>query len=210
MLIRQSDSVSDENEWKQFLLTHDFGEIIAPGINRELPLVAPTHFHFDGNSTVSLHFAFDNPIWEALKEKSLAILSVYGVYTYIPTSWNANTNQNLQDGIPTSYYAAVQAVCTTEILDDAADIAHILTLQLDHFQPEGGHAPVKEDMLPYGPFLGAIRGLKLTVTEVRAKFKFGGNKSSDHRLKIAELLIHRQAHNDTEAAEFILKSVDPS
>lgn len=209
MLIRESDSVKDENEWKQFLLKHDFGEVIAPGLNRDLPLVAPTHFHFNGDNIVCLHFAFDNPIWEALKEKPVALLSVYGVYTYIPTNWNANLNQKPNEGIPTSYYAAVQAECTAEIVDDPEEIAHILTQQLAHFQPEGGHASVQAEMLPYGPSLGAIRGLKLSITKVRAKFKFGGNKSWDHRQKIAAYLKERVGVNDAEAVEFIYRSVEP-
>ncbi|TMG40397.1 MAG: FMN-binding negative transcriptional regulator, partial [Chloroflexi bacterium] len=78
MLIRKHDAALDDAEWREFLKTHDFGELIAPGAGRDLPVVVPTHFLYDGDHTVLLHLTRDNPVWEAIAERPRAILSVFG------------------------------------------------------------------------------------------------------------------------------------
>src|SRR2546428_13941269 len=108
------------------------------------------------------------------------MLSVFGAYAYSPGHWNQD-----EYGIPTSYYAAVQLACDVEPIDDDAALAKILERQLAHFQPEGKHAPVEPGDNPYGKKLSMIRRLRLTVTAVRAKFKFGGNPTAHHREVVA-------------------------
>ncbi|HLJ66014.1 MAG TPA: FMN-binding negative transcriptional regulator [Chloroflexota bacterium] len=205
MLIRPHDAAMDDREWQEFLREHDFGQIIASGRDRPTPVIVPAHFVFDGERTVSLHLARPNPIWDALDENPLAVLAVIGAYTYIPTQWNAAEGQPPDHGIPTSYYAAIQATGACEIVDDPVELAAILERQLAHFQPEGGHAPVEPAFPPYGPSLRAIRGLRLTISEVRAKFKFGGNKPATHRQLIAEKLARRARGLDLEAREHLLR-----
>ena len=106
--------------------------------------------------------------------------------------------------MPTSYYAAVQLACDIEATDDDAALAKILERQLAHFQPEGKHAPVEPGDNPYGRRLSAIRGLRLTVTDVRAKFKFGGNRTPQHREAVAQKLDERGRGLDREARGFTL------
>lgn len=84
-------------------------------------------------------------------------------------------------GGPTSYYAAVQAVGRAAIVADPAEPAALLTRQMGQMQPEGGHAPVAPGPTPFGRMLSGIRGLRLEIEEVRAKFKFGGNRTAAHR-----------------------------
>lgn len=203
MLIHKHDAALSESEWKAFLADHDFGELIAPGSGRDLPVVVPTHFIFDGDRTVLLHLARPNPVWDALAERPRALLSVFGAYTYIPGHWNQD-----EYGVPTSYHAAVQLACEVEVLDDPVAIASILERQLAHFQPEGGHAPVEPGDNPYGKRLASIRGIRLTVTDVRAKFKFGANRPVEHRRAVAEKLRERGAPLDLEARENVLRRLD--
>src|SRR3989449_11365902 len=187
MLIHKHDAALDDAEWRDFIKTHDFGELIVPGApTRDLPVVVPTHFIYDGEKTVLLHLARLNPVWEAIAERPRALLSVFGAYTYIPGHWNQD-----EYGVPTSYYAAVQLACDAEVLDDAAEIAAILERQLAHFQPEGKHAPVEPGDNRYGKLLGSIRGIRLSVTDVRAKFKFGANRTVEHREAVAAKLAER-------------------
>jgi transcriptional regulator len=138
-------------------------------------------------------------VWEAIEERPRALLSVFGAYAYIPGHWNQD-----EYGVPTSYYAAVQLACDIEPTDDAATLAKILKQQLAHFQPEGKHAPVEPGDSPYGKKLGAIRGLRLTVTDVRAKFKFGGNRTPQHREAVAQNLGERGSALDREARAYTL------
>jgi len=203
MLIHRHDAALSESEWKGFLADHDFGELIAPGSGRDLPVVVPTHFIFDGDRTVLLHLARPNPVWDALAERPRALLAVFGAYTYVPGHWNQD-----EYGVPTSYYAAVQLACDVDVLDDPAEIASILERQLAHFQPEGKHAPVEPGDNPYGKRLASIRGIRLTVTDVRAKFKFGANRPVEHRRVVAEKLGERGRPLDLEARANVLRRLE--
>ena len=203
MLIRRHDAPLSDEEWHAFLADHDFGELIVPGVGRDLPVVVPTHFIYDGDKTVLLHLAQPNPVWEALAERPRALLSVFGAYTYIPGHWNQD-----EYGVPTSYYAAVQLACDAEVLDDPAQIAAILERQLAHFQPEGRHAPVEPGDNPYGKLLGSIRGIRLSVTDVRAKFKFGANRTVEHRRVVGAKLAERGRPLDLEARANLMRRID--
>ena len=205
MLIRRHDAPLSDEEWHAFLADHDFGELIVPGVGRDLPIVVPTHFIYDGDKTVLLHLAQPNPVWEALAERPRALLSVFGAYTYIPGHWNQD-----EYGVPTSYYAAVQLACDAEIVDDPAGIAAILERQLAHFQPEGKHAPVEPGDNPYGKLLGSIRGIRLAVTDVRAKFKFGANRTVEHRRVVGAKLAERGRPLDLEARANLMRRTDPA
>ena len=201
MLIHRHDEPLTDAEWRDFLKTHDFGDFIVPGApTRDLPIVVPTHFIYDGDHTVLLHLAKPNPVWEAIAERPRALLSVFGAYAYIPGHWNQD-----EYGVPTSYYAAVQLACDVETVDDPAALAAILERQLAHFQPEGKHAPVEPGDNRYGKQLPNIRGLRLTVTDVRAKFKFGSNRTPQHRAAVAEKLGERGSSLDREARDHTLR-----
>ena len=204
MLIKKHDAAISEDEWKTFLAARDFGELIASGRGRDVPVVVPTHFIYDGDRTIRLHLAVPNPVWEALAENPLALVSVFGDYSYIPTQWSANPGTPVEYGVPTSYYAAVQAVVRTRTVDDPDELAEILRAQLAHFQPEGGHAPV-EPSGPYGKLFGGIRGIVGEIEEVRAKFKYGGNKTLEHRLAIADHLEARGTGHDSAARAQLLR-----
>lgn len=200
MLIQKHDAALDDAEWREFLVTHDFGELIAPGNDRDLPIVVPTHFLFDGDRTVLLHLSRANPVWEAIAERPRAVLSVFGAYAYIPGHWNQD-----EYGVPTSYYAAVQLACDVLPVEEPQPLATILARQLGRFQPEGLHAAVEPGDNRYGKLLSAIRGLRLSVTDVRAKFKFGGNRTAGHREAIARKLLERGSPLDREAAAQTLR-----
>jgi transcriptional regulator len=204
MLIHRHDEPLSDAEWRAFLTEHDFGELIVPGVGRDLPIVVPTHFIYDGEETVLLHLAKPNPVWEALVERPRALLSVFGAYTYIPGHWNQD-----EYGVPTSYYAAVQLACDAEVIDDPAQVAAILERQLAHFQPEGMHAPVEPGDNRYGKLLGSIRGIRPSVTDVRAKFKFGANRTVEHRRAIAAKLAERGRPLDGEARANLMRRIKP-
>ncbi len=203
MLIHRHDAPLDEAEWRAFLAAHDFGELIAPGTDRDLPVVVPTHFLWDGGREIILHLARPNPVWEALAERPRVLISVYGAYTFIPGHWNQD-----EYGVPTSYYAAVQLACDARVVDDEAEIATILERQLAHFQPEGRHAPVVAGVGRYGALIPQVRGLRLAVTDVRAKLKFGTNKTPDYRQVIADKLLERAGPNDAEARAHVLDRIE--
>lgn len=205
MLVHPWDSPVSDQEWQQVLRVLDFGQLIAPGgPDRELPVVVPTHFLYDGDRVIELHLARPNPVWAALEERPRALLTVVGDYVYVPAAVNANPGTDLARGVPTSYYASVQAEVDVEVVDDPVAKAAILQRQLEHFEPGSGRAPVDPADGPDRRQLPGIRGLRLTVTGVRAKFKYGGNKSVEHRLEIAESLAARRGPMDAAARRRLL------
>ncbi|HEX6541940.1 MAG TPA: FMN-binding negative transcriptional regulator [Ktedonobacterales bacterium] len=208
MLIRPVDAPLDANEWRTFLCEHDFGQLVAAGSGRITPVITPVHFAYDGDATILLHLARANPLLAALAENPVAVLAIIGAYTYIPTDWNANPGQPVEYGIPTSYYAAVQVTGTCEIIEEPEALAALLETQLVHFQLDGGHAPVTAGDNPYGRQLSAIRGVRLTITDVQAKFKFGGNKAEAHQRSIADHLQERGTPLDQEARGHQLRRLE--
>jgi transcriptional regulator len=128
-------------------------------------------------------------------------LAVSGDYTYIPSYWRAAPDAHPDKGVPTSYYASVQFVCTPRIVDDPQGKANILTAQLADYQPEGHHGPVAEAAPPYGRLLSGIRAVQLAITQVDAKFKFDDQKPVEHRLRVAEALESRSLGLDARAAK---------
>ncbi|MSQ37566.1 MAG: FMN-binding negative transcriptional regulator [Chloroflexi bacterium] len=206
MLIRPPDRATSDDEWRSFLSSRDFGELIAAGRAREVPVIVPTHFAYDGAATIRLHLARPNPAFAALAENPLAVISVFGAYTYIPGPWNAVEGTDVDHGVPTSYYAAVQAIVRCEIVDDAEQLAAILGRQLDHFQPEGHAAATDPEFFA---LFNGIRGVVCRIEEVHAKFKFGGNRTVKHRLRIADRLADRDGPNDVEARAQLLRRTTP-
>jgi transcriptional regulator len=204
MLIRKWDAALADDEWHEFLRLQDFGQFVASGRNRDTPIIVPTHFVYDGRETISFHLARANPVWPALEENARAVMSVVAAYTYIPTDVNGGREEPAEYGVPTSYYAAVQAQGTCEVLD-GDELVPILRSQLGHFQPNGGHAAVEAGDNPYAKQFAAIRGIRLSIDEVRAKFKFGGNKTREHRTTIAEWLAQQQGERPAEARDNLLR-----
>ena len=89
MLIRPHDAAINDEEWRTLVADHPFGTLIASGTNRDLPVVVPTHFHFDGRDTIRLHLAKPNPVWAVLLENPRCLFVVVAAVTYVPTSWEA-------------------------------------------------------------------------------------------------------------------------
>lgn len=200
MLIHPWDTGADP-EWREWLAAHDFGQLVAPGRGRDLPVVTPTHFTFDGDTTVWLHLARPNPIWPFLEEHPRALLTVIGDYTYIPSDWNTGGDPAV--GVPTSYYATAQLACDVRLIDNPAEKAALLNRQLGHFEPGSGRTPVSPIDAPDRRLLPGIRGIELTVTSVQAKFKYGGNKTPADRERIAGKLTARGGPLDAAAVEHL-------
>ncbi|MFI1622195.1 FMN-binding negative transcriptional regulator [Streptomyces lydicus] len=202
MLIHPWDAPADDAEWQRWLAAHDFGQLAANGAPGEPPLVQPLHFAYDpARREAVTHLARPNPLWAALEDRPTVLLSVVDDYTFIPGPWQAADDQPPEHGVPTSFYAAVQLTCTAHVVDDPEAKAALLRRQMGHFQPEGGSAPVTAGEAPYGRLLSSIRGLRLEVRDVRAKFKYGGKRSEAVQQRVSARLAERNGPGDAAARE---------
>jgi transcriptional regulator len=200
MLIHPWDAALDEEEWRRWLADgHDFGELAVNRPERLPPVVIPTHFAIDGDHLL-VHLARTNPVWSAIEAQPNVLMSVVDDYAFIPSMWREDAGGPDEDGVPTSYYSAVQLACRAEIVDELEDIADVLRRQLAHFQPAGDHAAVAVGQPPYGPMLASIRGLRLRVESVSAKFKYDDQNPEPHREAVADRLDLRGGARDAGAA----------
>ena len=199
MLIHPWDAARDDAEWQEWLGTHDFGQLAVNGPSAEPPFVQPLHFLYDGErGEVLAHLARPNPVWPALEADPDVLLSVVDDYVYAPGYWQAMPDEPAEHGTPTSYYAAVQLRCRARVVDDPAEKAELLTELMGHFQPEGGTAEVAAGEGPFGRMLSGLRGVRLEVVGVRAKFKYAGRKPEAHG-RIAAGLAERGGPRDAAA-----------
>jgi transcriptional regulator len=194
MLVHPWDATEGDEEWRAFVAAQAFGQLIAGGRERNVPVVVPTQYVLEPDEVV-LHLARPNPIWRAIDENSTVLLSVAGDWAFVPSAWKAIGDEDPALGIPTTYYAAVQLRCEATVIDDDEGKLAILRRQLEALEPGSGHADpaVHERKLP------GIRGLRLTIGEVTGKFKYGGNVDEAHRRAVAERLASRGGPGDGAA-----------
>lgn len=200
MLIHPWDSVTD---WRSLLDGHDFGQLVTAGHVDGWPVVVPAHFVVDGDD-VLLHLARPNPVWTALEADDRVVLCLVGDYVYVDAATNADPGTDPDLGVPTSYYTALQLHCRAQVVDDPDAKAEILARQLDHFEPGDStrvrpSTQVESDRRQ----MPGIRGLRLIVDHVLAKQKYGGNKTPEHRERIAEALAERGGPMDAEASALL-------
>jgi transcriptional regulator len=199
MLINKCDAAGSDEEWRTWLAAHDFGQLVANG-PKAFPIIVPTPFLFVASeSEVLIHLARTNPIWEALEANPHAVLSVVDDYAFVPAPWRATPPSPPEHGIPTMYYAAVQLHGKVSIIDEPEAKAALVRKQLSHFQPQGDYAPMEVEGSPYSRLLPAIRGLRLEVTDVRAKFKYDDHKPPDFREAVSARLEQRNRPTDAGA-----------
>src|SRR5271166_761797 len=175
--IARVDSGFGEDEWREFVVGQGFGHLVAAGRGREVPVVVPTQYILEGEEII-LHLVAKNPMLEAIEEQPRVLMSVAGDWAFIPSAWKAIRDEDPLLGIPTTYYAAVQLEGPATIVSDPGEIAAILRRQLAVIQPEFETA---DPLIAHAERLHAIRGIRIAVDEVRAKFKYGGNVDLEHR-----------------------------
>ena len=202
MLIRRHDEMA-EGAWRGFVAEHDFGQFVFPGDGSAMPVVAPSHFVLVGEDRVLAHFTRDNPLWARVAESPRCVLAVIGAYAYVPSDWNASDEEGAAYGVPTSYYAAVQLEGTCRAVDAPRGMADLLNAMLAHFEPGSARRPVEAGDNPDARQFPAIRGIDMRVERVRAKAKFGGNRTAAHRAKVKARLEARGLPLDLEAAGFM-------
>ena len=99
VLIHEWDAAIDDDEWRSFVATHGFGDLVAGGRDRDLPVVVPTQFVLEGEQVI-LHLVRTNPIWSAIEENPNVLLCVAGDWAFIPSSWKVIGEEDPRLGHP--------------------------------------------------------------------------------------------------------------
>ncbi len=193
------DRPLDEAEWRGFLGPSGFGQLLASGRGRDVPVAVPVQYVVDDDDVLA-HVVARNPLVEALAEQPRCVLSVAGDWAFVPSAWKAVGAEDPALGIPTTYYAAVQLRGTARVVADPDELAALLRRQLATLQPG---VAVADPAVAHRAKLAQIRGIRLAVDEVVAKFKFGGNVDEAHRREVRRRLLERGGPGDLEAAEHV-------
>ncbi|MFD2467708.1 FMN-binding negative transcriptional regulator [Amycolatopsis silviterrae] len=201
MLVPAVDRASRE-ESLEFLRTHEFGQLVAGGRGREVPVVVPTQFIMADEETILLHLSVKNPVWPALAENPAVVLSVAGAYSFIPGRWRTIGDEDPEMGIATIYYAAVQARCEVEVLDETGAKLDILRAQLGQKEPY-----LATDPSVHARLVPGITAARLRIVELVGKFKFGGNMDVPHRRAVAARLAERGEPADLEGLRYALRDI---
>jgi len=194
VLIRDQDRDDDPARWRAFLADQGFGHFAASGRGRAVPVIVPTQFVLTEDEVV-LHLVTTNPVFEALDENPLALLSVAGDWAFIPGAWKAIGDEDPARGIPTTYYGAVQITGECRVEAEPDGVASVLETQLDALDPCGEYVNPRE----HAARLRQIRAIRMDIGSVRAKFKYGGNVDQAHRDAVAEHLTRRDGPGDRAA-----------
>jgi transcriptional regulator len=202
MLVHPWDAGGDEAEWRAFVTGQGFGQLVASGRGRDVAVVVPTQFVLAGDE-VLLHLARPNPIWAAIDENPMVLLSVAGDWAYVPAAWKAIGDEDPAVGVPTTYYSAVQIAGEATVVDDPPAKADILRQQLASTEPGSGAVdPGSEE---HARRLPGIRGIRIAIRDVTAKFKYGGNVDAEHRAAVAERLAARGGPGDAAARDHLIR-----
>lgn len=201
MLIHPWDAALHDAEWRDWLAATDrFGLLVVNNVDPgQAPVVVPTHFTLAGDELL-VHLARPNPVWPHLGAADEVRVVVVGDYAFVPGHWRAPADVPEHEGVPTSYYATVQLVCRPTVVDDPEGKAEILAAQLADLQPERLHADMTADAPPYARMLPGVRGVRLAVQRVEAKFKYDDHKPVEHRERVIERLEQRDRGLDAGAA----------
>lgn len=202
MLVPAVDRAS-RDESLEFLRTHEFGQLVAGGRRREVPVVVPTQFVMVDDETILLHLSRNNPVWPAITENPAVLLSVTDAYSFIPGRWRTIGDEDPEMGIATIYYAAVQARCEVEVLEEAEAKLDVLRTQLGQKEPY-----LRTDPSVHARLLPGITAARLTIAELTGKFKFGGNMDVPHRRAVAERLAERAEPADLEGLRYALRDLE--
>ena len=76
-------------------------------------MVVPTHFLYDGDAPDRAAPGPAQPGVARAAERPVALFTVVADYVYVPAAVNAAPGSDPALGVPTSYYATVQATAST-------------------------------------------------------------------------------------------------
>jgi len=122
----------------------------------------------------------------------------------IPSHWVHASNAMFA----TAYHRAVIFECEAAVSGDGEVLAAQQQRLMQHYQPDGGHAPVTTEHAMYRGAFKEIRALTLTVRARKVKWKLGQNRKPEQLMKVIGELRQRGRPTDAAAADALQWPMD--
>ena len=122
----------------------------------------------------------------------------------IPSHWVHASNAMFA----TAYHRTVIFECEAAVSEEGEVLAAQQQRLMQHYQPDGGHAPVTTEHAMYRGAFKEIRALTLTVRARKVKWKLGQNRKPEQLMKVIGELRQRGRPSDAAAADALQWSMD--
>jgi transcriptional regulator len=122
----------------------------------------------------------------------------------IPSHWVHASNAMFA----TAYHRTVIFECEAAVSEEGEVLAAQQQRLMQHYQPDGGHAPVTTEHAMYRGAFKEIRALTLVVRARKVKWKLGQNRKPEQLMKVIGELRQRGRPTDAAAADALQWSMD--
>ncbi|MCU6796628.1 pyridoxamine 5'-phosphate oxidase family protein [Paenibacillus sp. WQ 127069] len=191
---RKEFEVMDHEETLQFLQEVSFGVLGSNGEDG-WPQLTPLNFvYYEG--CLYFHGSHVGQKMKNLKSDTRVTFSVAKEYAIIPSYWS-----DTKLACPaTAFFKSVLIKGHAELVSDLQQKAAALSAFMQKLQSEGGYEQIDPLDTDYIPQLKATSVVRIVISEMSAKFKFGQNMQQDRLEQITTGLVERNLELDTETA----------
>lgn len=191
-----------EDTLRDFVNSRELGRLVTAGADGQPRLGLYPFVFLDDRIEIHLHRSDEQLVDLAANVK--CVFEVDEVLGSIPSHWTHASNAMFA----TAYHRAVIFECDAAVSGDAQVLAEQQQRLMQHYQPDGGHAPVSTEQAMYRGAFREIRALTLTVRARKIKWKLGQNRSREQREKIIDELRRRGRPTDGAAADALQWTLD--
>jgi len=191
-----------EHTLREFITCQQLGRLVTVSPEGQ-PHIGLYPFRFTGD-TLEIHLHRSDEQLVDLAANAKCAFEVDEVLGSIPSHWVHATNAMFA----TAYHRTVIFECDAVVSDDPAVLAAQQQRLMQHYQPDGGHAPVTPDHAMYRGAFREIRALTLAVRARKVKWKLGQNRKPEQLQKVISELRKRGRPTDADAADALQWSLD--
>lgn len=196
---RKEFAVGEQEEIEAFLKEASFGYLATTGEDG-FPHITPLNFVYR-NGHIYFHGSRRGSKMSEIAASGRVSFAVAKEYAIIPSYFT-----DPRQACPaTAFFKSVHIRGTAEAVEDLQEKADALTGLMEKLQPEGGYAPITPEDPAYRGELKGVAVVRITVSELTAKFKFGQNMNEDNRSKVIAGLEERGLPHDADTVEQMKK-----
>ncbi len=181
--MKQVFEIKDKEIINQVLDNAEYGTLALCHANK--PYSLPINFVRVEN-VLYFHRSLKGKKIDILKENPYASFSLVEAYSMIQSYFSSNDNLACP---ATQFFKSVIIDGKIEFIHDYDEKVIALSKLMEKLQPEGGYKALSDET--YQKFIKATAIFKLTIKDIRAKFKFGQHLNKDRFEMIIKHLENR-------------------